>query len=55
MAHLGPRPYLHPLPPLLLHLPVLARPGPRMRRLLLPTTQRRHRHRRHLHSIATLP
>jgi len=50
MAHLGPRRHLHPLPPLLLHLHVLAQTGPRMRRLLLllPTTRRYHHHRRHL-------
>jgi hypothetical protein len=55
MAHLGPRRHLRPLPPLLLHLHVLAQAGPRMRRLLLllPTTRRYHRHRRHLHNTTT--
>ena len=49
MAHLGRRrrQHLHPLPPLLLHLHVLAQAGPPMRRLLLPTTRRYHRPRPH--------
>lgn len=44
MAHLGPRRHLHHLPPLLLHLHVLAQAGPRMHRRLLPTTRRYHHH-----------
>jgi hypothetical protein len=55
MAHLGPRRrrHLHPLPPPLLHLHILAQAGPPMRRLLLPTTRRYHRHRRHHLHITT--
>jgi hypothetical protein len=50
MVLLGPRRHLHPLPPLLLHLHVLAQAGPRIRKLLLlQTTRRYHRHYRHLH------
>jgi len=49
MVHLGPRQHLHPHP-LLLRLHVLAQAGPRMHRLLLPTTRQYHRHRHQLHT-----